>query len=202
VLLCYPGVHALALHRVAHRLWEAGWLVTARLASHVARFLTGVEIHPAAKIGPGVFIDHGMGVVIGETAEVAEGVTLYQGVTLGGTSLKREKRHPTLERNVVVGAGSAVLGAIRLGEGSRVGAGSVVVKDVPPDSVVVGVPGRVIFRDGRRVREGVDLDHTDLPDPLARAIEQMLDRIQALETEVRGLRRTVGDAVPMPGSED
>ena len=202
VLLCYPGVHALALHRVAHRLWEGGWLVTARLASQVARFLTGVEIHPAAQIGPGVFIDHGMGVVIGETAEVAEGVTLYQGVTLGGTGLKREKRHPTLERNVVVGAGSAVLGAIRLGAGSRVGAGSVVVKDVPPDSVVVGVPGRVIFRDGRRVTEGVDLDHTDLPDPLARAIEQMLDRIHALETEVRGLRRAVGDAVPMPGSED
>ncbi len=196
VLLCYPGVHALLFHRWAHRLWRAGFVVGARFLSHVARFLTGIEIHPAAKIGAGVFIDHGMGLVIGETAEVAENVTLYQGVTLGGTSLSREKRHPTLERNVVVGTGAAVIGAITLGEGTRVGAGSVVVKDVPPNSVVVGVPGRVIFRDGKRVRESVDLDHTDLPDPLAKAIEQMLDRIQLLETELAVLRRVVGDSVP------
>lgn len=201
VLLCYPGVHALAFHRLAHRLWGAGWLVTARFVSHVSRFLTGIEIHPAAKIGPGVFIDHGMGVVIGETAEVGENVTLYQGVTLGGTSLKREKRHPTLERNVVVGAGSAVLGAITIGEGTRVGGGSVVVKDVPPNSVVVGVPGRVIFRDGQRVPDAVDLEHADLPDPLARAIEQLLDRIHALERDVRALRKAVGDAVPAPDRE-
>ena len=198
VLLCYPGVHALAFHRLAHRLWRAGWVVLARYLSHVARFLTGIEIHPAATIRPGVFIDHGMGVVIGETAELGEDVTLYQGVTLGGTSLKREKRHPTLERHVVVGAGSAVIGAIRLGEGTRVGAGSVVVRDVPPNSVVVGVPGKVIFRDGRRVLEGVDLEHTALPDPVARAIEQVRDRIHALEAEVAALRRTVGDAVPAP----
>lgn len=198
VLICYPGVHALASHRLAHRLWGAGWLVAARFVSHVARFLTGIEVHPAAKIGPGVFIDHGMGVVIGETAEVGENVTLYQGVTLGGTSLKREKRHPTLERNVVVGTGAAVIGAITLGEGTRVGAGSVVVKDVPRNSVVVGVPGRVIFRDGKRVMEGVDLEHTDLPDPLARAIEQMLDRIQLLETEVAELRKVIGEGVSAP----
>ena len=196
VLLCYPGVHALVLHRLAHRLWRAGWIVTARFLSHVGRFLTGVEIHPGARIGPGVFIDHGMGVVIGETAEVGENVTLYQGVTLGGTSLKREKRHPTLERNVVVGAGSAIIGAITLAEGTRVGAGSVVVKDVPPNSVVVGVPGKVIFRDGKRVMTGVDLEHTDLPDPLARAIEQMLDRIHVLESDVMALRRAVGETVP------
>jgi serine O-acetyltransferase len=136
--------------------------------------------------------------VIGETAEVGENVTLYQGVTLGGTSLKRDKRHPTLERNVVVGTGAAVIGAITLGEGTRVGAGSVVVKDVPPNSVVVGVPGRVIYRDGQRVVESIDLEHTDLPDPLAKAIEQMLDRIHLLETEVTRLYRVVGDAVPAP----
>jgi serine O-acetyltransferase len=198
VLLCYPGVHALVLHRLAHRLWRAGWPVTARFVSHVSRFLTGIEIHPAARLGRGVFIDHGMGVVIGETAEVGENVTLYQGVTLGGTSLKREKRHPTLERNVVVGTGAAVMGAITVGEGTRIGAGSVVVKDVPPNSVVVGVPGKVISRDGKRVRETVDLEHADLPDPLARTMEQMLDRIHTLELEVETLRKTVGDVVPAP----
>ena len=198
VVLCYPGVHALLFHRLAHRFWRAGWVITARFVSHVSRFLTGIEIHPAARIGPGVFIDHGMGVVIGETAEVGENVTLYQGVTLGGTSLKRDKRHPTLERNVVVGTGAAVIGAITLGEGTRVGAGSVVVKDVPPNSVVVGVPGRVIYRDGQRVVESIDLEHTDLPDPLAKAIDQMLDRIHLLETEVARLYRVVGDAVPAP----
>ncbi len=191
VLLCYPGVHALAIHRVANRLWRAGWIVTARFISHLGRLLTGIEIHPGARIGSGVFIDHGMGVVIGETAEVGDDVTLYQGVTLGGTSLKREKRHPTLERNVVVGAGAAVLGAIVVGAGARVGAGSVVVADVPPNSVVVGVPGKVIYRDGKRIPPRIDLEHGDLPDPLARTIEQMLDRIHALEDEVASLRRAV-----------
>ncbi len=201
IALCYPGVHALTFHRLAHRLWRAGWLVTARLVSHVSRGVTGIEIHPAARIGPGVFIDHGMGVVIGETAEVGENVTLYQGVTLGGTSLKREKRHPTLESNVVVGTGAAVMGAITVGEGTRIGAGSVVVRDVPPNSVVVGVPGRVISRDGKRVREMIDLEHTDLPDPLARAIEQMLDRIHALELQIETLRRAVGDVAGTPHGE-
>ena len=164
VVLCYPGVHALACHRLAHRLWGAGWLLTARLVSHVSRFLTGIEIHPGARIGAGVFIDHGMGVVIGETAEVGDDVTLYQGVTLGGTNLKREKRHPTLDRNVVVGTGAAVMGALRVGEGARIGAGSVVVAEVPPNSVVVGVPGKVIYRDGKRVAPHIDLEHADLPD--------------------------------------
>jgi serine O-acetyltransferase len=201
VLLCYPGVHALAFHRLAHRLWGAGWLVAARFLSHVSRFLTGIEIHPAARIGPGVFIDHGMGVVIGETADVAENVTLYQGVTLGGTSLRREKRHPTIEPNVVVGTGAAVMGAITVGEGTRIGAGSVVVRDVPPNSVVVGVPGKVISRDGKRVREAVDLEHADLPDPLARAIEQMLDRIHALELEVETLRKAVRHVTAAPHPE-
>lgn len=202
VLLCYPGVHALAWHRLAHRLWRWGWVVPARLVSHLGRFLTGIEIHPAARIGPGVFIDHGMGVVIGETAELGENVTLYQGVTLGGTSLKREKRHPTLGKNVVVGAGAAILGAITVGEGSRVGGGSVVVKDVPPNSVVVGVPGKVIYRDGRRVIEGIDLEHTDLPDPVARTMDQLLERIHTLEGEVRALRKAVGEILPGPSDRE
>ena len=123
VLLCYPGVHALAFHRLAHAIWRRGWTVPARFVSHVSRFLTGIEIHPAAKLGPGLFIDHGMGVVIGETAEVGENVTLLQGVTLGGTSLKREKRHPTLGNNVVVGAGAKIIGGFKIGDGSRIGAG-------------------------------------------------------------------------------
>jgi serine O-acetyltransferase len=199
VLLCYPGVHALAFHRLAHRLWGAGWLVAARFVSHVSRFLTGIEIHPAACIGAGVFIDHGMGVVIGETAEVGDDVTLYQGVTLGGTSLKREKRHPTLERNVVVGTGAAILGALRVGEGARIGGGSVVVADVPPNSVVVGIPGKVIYRDGKRVAPRVDLEHADLPDPLTKVIEQMLDRIHALEGEVQALRRALDQPVESDG---
>ena len=188
VLFCYPGVHALAFHRIAHRLWCRRWLTAARFVSHVARFLTGIEIHPAARLGPGLFIDHGMGVVIGETAEVGENVTLLQGVTLGGTSLKREKRHPTLGDNVVVGAGAKVIGAIVVGEGSRIGAGSVVVREVPPNSVVVGVPGRVTYRDGQRVG-GIDLNQTDLPDPLSKAIEQLVDRIQALEADLEALRK-------------
>ena len=191
VLLCYPGVHALALHRLAHRLWRGGFLTAARFVSHVARFATGIEIHPAARLGQGLFIDHGMGVVIGETAEVGENVTLLQGVTLGGTSLKREKRHPTLGDNVVVGAGAAIIGALTIGDNSRIGAGSVVVRDVPPNAVVVGVPGRVTYKDGQRMA-GIDLNQTDLPDPVAKALESLLDRIQILETEVDELRRTTG----------
>jgi serine O-acetyltransferase len=190
VLLCYPGVHVLMFYRVAHRLWQWGWTTPARLLMHVARFLTGIEIHPAARLGPGLFIDHGMGVVIGETAEVGENVTLLQGVTLGGTSLKREKRHPTLGDNVVVGAGAKVIGGFRIGDGSRIGAGSVVVREVPPNSVVVGVPGRVTYRDGQRVGGEIDLNQTDLPDPVAKAIEQLMERLRTLEAEVESLRKT------------
>jgi len=185
VLLCYPGVHALVFHRFAHAIWRRGFTVPARFVSHVARFLTGIEIHPAAKLGPGLFIDHGMGVVIGETAEVGENVTLLQGVTLGGTSLKREKRHPTLGNNVVVGAGA------KIGDGSRIGAGSVVVREVPTNSVVVGVPGRVTYRDGQRVAGGIDLDQTDLPDPVSKAIEQLVERIRALEGELETMRKKI-----------
>jgi serine O-acetyltransferase len=197
VLFCYPGVHCLWFYRAAHWFWRRGFLVTARFISHLARFFTGIEIHPGATIGPGLFIDHGMGVVIGETTVIGENVTLYQGVTLGGTSLKREKRHPTLGDNVVVGAGAAVLGAITIGAGARVGGGSVVVSDVPPDSVVVGVPGKVIYRDGKRVGSAIDLEHTDLPDPVFKAIEQLLDRVHGLEAEVelvkKGLEETKVD---------
>ncbi|MGH7390090.1 MAG: serine O-acetyltransferase [Candidatus Rokuibacteriota bacterium] len=190
VLLCYPGVHALAVHRLAHRLWTGGWRTPARFLSHVTRFLTGIEIHPAARLGPGLFIDHGMGVVIGETAEVGENVTLLQGVTLGGTSLKREKRHPTLGDNVVVGAGAKVIGAFKIGAGSRIGSGSVVVREVPPNSVVVGVPGRVTYRDGQRV-DAIDLNQADLPDPVARMVEQLVDRVRELEGEIEALRKQV-----------
>jgi serine O-acetyltransferase len=189
VALCYPGVHALALHRVAHGLWRSGWTTLARWVSHVARFLTGIEIHPAARLGRGLFIDHGMGVVIGETAEVGENVTILQGVTLGGTSLKREKRHPTLGDNVVVGTGAAVIGAITIGAGSRIGAGSVVVRDVPANSVVVGVPGRVTYRDGQRVVGAIDMNQTDLPDPVSKAIEHLIERIQSLESDLEALRK-------------
>ena len=189
VLLCYPGVHALAFHRIAHAIWRRGWTIPARFLSHVARFLTGIEIHPAARLGPGLFIDHGMGVVIGETAEVGENVSILQGVTLGGTSTKREKRHPTLGDNVVVGAGAKIIGGFRIGNGSRIGAGSVVVREVPENSVVVGVPGRVTFRDG--ARSGIDLNQSDLPDPLARTLEQMVERIHALEAEIESLRQAL-----------
>ena len=188
-LFCYPGVHALAFHRVGNRLWKRGWFGSARFVSHVSRFFTGIEIHPAARLGPGLFIDHGMGVVIGETAEVGKNVTLYQGVSLAGTSLKREKRHPTLGDNVVVGAGAKVIGAIHIGDNSRIGAGSVVVRDVPPNSVVVGVPGRVTYKDGQRVADEVDLNQTDLPDPVARALDQLVERIRGLEAEVETLRK-------------
>ena len=191
VLLCYPGVHALVFHRFAHAIWRRGWTVPARFMSHIARFLTGIEIHPAARLGPGLFIDHGMGVVIGETAEVGENVTLLQGVTLGGTSLKREKRHPTLGDNVVVGAGAKIIGGFKIGDGSRIGAGSVVVREVPTNSVVVGVPGRVTYRDGQRVAGGIDLDQTDLPDPVSKAIEQLVERIRALEGELETVRKKI-----------
>jgi len=196
VLLCYPGVHALVFHRFAHAIWRRGFTVLARFVSHVARFLTGIEIHPAAQLGPGLFIDHGMGVVIGETAEVGENVTLLQGVTLGGTSLKREKRHPTLGDNVVVGAGAKIIGGFKIGDGSRIGAGSVVVREVPTNSVVVGVPGRVTYRDGQRVAGGIDLDQTDLPDPVSKAIEQLLERIRALEGELETVRKKIEEERP------
>ncbi len=194
VVLCGPGVHAIWIHRLAHALWRAGWRLSGRWVSHVGRFLTGIEIHPAAVLGPGLFIDHGMGVVIGETAEVGENVSILQGVTLGGTSVKREKRHPTIGDNVSIGAGAKVIGGFTIGAGSRIGAGSVVVREVPENCVVVGVPGRITFRNGERVTGGIDLNQTDLPDPLARTLEQMVDRIHVLEAEIERLKKMVADA--------
>ncbi|MGH7412762.1 MAG: serine O-acetyltransferase [Candidatus Rokuibacteriota bacterium] len=189
VVLCSPGVHAIWIHRVAYALWRGGWQLTGRWVAHVGRFLTGIEIHPAAVLGPGLFIDHGMGIVIGETAEVGENVSILQGVTLGGTSLKREKRHPTIGDNVMIGAGAKVIGGFTIGAGSRIGAGSVVVREVPENCVVVGVPGRITFRNGERVTGGIDLNQTDLPDPLARTLEQMVDRIHLLEAEIERLKK-------------
>ena len=189
-LLCYPGFHALVLHRFSHKLWRLGLPLLPRLISHVGRCLTGVEIHPGARIAAGVFIDHGMGVVVGETTEIGEGCTLYQGVTLGGTGKETGKRHPTLDRNVVVGAGAKVLGAITIGANTRVGAGSVVVKDVPHHCTVVGVPGRVIHRSGVRVDP---LAHSQLPDAEARVIRNLMDRIDALEGEVVILQECLRD---------
>lgn len=191
VILSYPGFHALLGHRVVHALYRTGLPLIPRLLSTWMRFLTGVEIHPAARIGSGVFIDHGMGVVIGETAQIGDGCTLYQGVTLGGTSLVRGKRHPTLGRNVVVGVGAVVLGAIHVGDGARIGGGSVVVKDVPAKATVVGVPARIVMQDGKPVRVVPDLQHVEMPDPhgdaiahLQRTIQELARRVQALEPDV------------------
>src|SRR2546426_2737769 len=174
VLLCYPGVHALAFHRLAHRLWNRGWPTTARFISQVERFLTGIEIHPAAKLGPGLFIDHGMGVVIGETSEVGENVTIYQGVTLAGTSLKREKRHPTLGNNVVVGAGAKIIGGVKIGGGSRLRAGPAVVRGGPPNSPVVGGSGRGTKRDGRRGAGESHLHQTGPPEPVGKGVGELV----------------------------
>jgi serine O-acetyltransferase len=187
VLLCYPGLHAIGCHRVAHWLWNRGFKLVARLISHLSRAITGIEIHPGARIGPRFFIDHGMGVVIGETAEIGADVTLYHGVTLGGTSLEKGKRHPTLEDGVVVGAGAKILGDITIGQFSRVGGNAVVVKPVPPHSVVVGVPGEVVRRRGERLPSAKpDLDHGELPDVLGDALVSLMERIETLEDRING----------------
>lgn len=185
VLLCYPGLQALLFHRFAHWLHKVGLPVLPRVISQVARFLTGIEIHPGAQIGCGVFIDHGMGVVIGETAIIGDYALIYQGVTLGGTGKESGKRHPTLGENVVVGAGAKVLGNILVGNNVRIGAGSVVLRDVPSDCTVVGVPGRVVYRSGERVDP---LEHGRLPDSEAQVIRALVDRIEQLEQQVLTLQ--------------
>ncbi len=186
VLLCYPGLHAVWGYRLAHALWTRGFKLAGRWVSHLVRFFTGIEIHPGATIGPGFFIDHGMGVVIGETAEIGADVTLYHGVTLGGVSLHKGKRHPTLEDRVVVGAGAKVLGAITIGHDTRIGANAVVVKSVPPNAVVVGVPGQNIARSQpHRATDAPDLEHGRLPDPLGVTLTALLRRIEALEAGQR-----------------
>ena len=187
VLFSYPGLHVLWGHRVSHWLWERDLKLIARLFSQIIRFLTGIEIHPGAIIGKRFFIDHGMGVVIGETAEIGDDVTLYHGVTLGGTSLNKGKRHPTLGNNVVVGAGAKILGALVVGDNSRIGANAVVVKDVPPNSVVVGVPGQVLVRSRpRRASALPDLDHGKLPDAIGETLTALMERVQILEEKSNG----------------
>ncbi len=191
VILCYPGFHAVCLHRMAHFFWKRGFLLIARWLSHWNRFITGIEIHPGAQIGEGLFIDHGMGVVIGETTQIGKNCTIYQGVTLGGVSLKKEKRHPSLEDNVVVGVGAQVLGPHVIGAGSRIGASSVVISDVPPGCTVVGVPARIVYREGQGRTDDllpVSFEHHELPDPVEAAIQALNQRIAALEKELSQVR--------------
>jgi len=191
VLLCYPGLHALLAHRVNHWLWTHHLRLLARFCSQVSRLLTGIEIHPGAQIGRRFFIDHGMGVVIGETTIIGDDVTLYQGVTLGGTGKEKGKRHPTLGNNVVVGGGAKILGNITIGENCRVGAGSVVLSDVPDNSTIVGVPGHIIFRDGKRV---VITDPKEIRDPLSDALAALASQVQKLEDMVEELARERDEA--------
>jgi len=200
VLTCYPGLWAVWSHRVAHYLWHhhARWL--ARWLSHVTRHATGIEIHPGAKIGRRFFIDHGMGVVIGETAEIGDNCTLYHGVTLGGTSWAKEKRHPTLGNNVVVGSGAKILGPFTVGDNSKIGSNSVVVKEVPPNSTVVGVPGRIVLSDGAKPESRADLEHGRLPDPEAKAISCLFDQLRALEEKVNRLSAEKSAQVEEPSA--
>ncbi|MBI1953646.1 MAG: serine O-acetyltransferase [Candidatus Omnitrophica bacterium] len=188
ILLLYPGVQAIAWYRAAHFLRRLGFKFLARLISQTARGLTGIEIHPGATIGRGLFIDHGMGVVIGETAEVGDNVTLFQGVTLGGTGKEKGKRHPTIGNNVVIGSGAKVLGSFKIGDNVAIGANAVVVREVPPNSVVVGVPGRIVRQEGRRF-PGINLDHTTLPDPLTQALEKLQHEIDTIETQLKEHRK-------------
>jgi len=193
VITCYPGLHALWIHRVSHFLWSHRFFFLARFCSHIGRFLTGVEIHPGAQIGKRFFIDHGMGVVIGETAEVGDDVLMYMGTVLGGTSLEKVKRHPTIEDGVVIGAGSIILGPITVGKGAKVGAGSVVVRSVPAGATVVGVPGRIA--EPECPATGTDLNYANLPDPMLRVMSRLLDRQNRLEERLRSMEKA------MPGPE-
>lgn len=192
VLLCYPGLHAILFHRFSHKLYNKGFILVPRLISQFVRFLTGIEIHPGAKIGEGVFIDHGTGVVIGETAEVGNNVTIYQGVTLGGTGKQKGKRHPTVGNNVVISTGAKVLGNITVGDNARIGAGSVVLRDVPPNTTVVGIPGKIVIRDGiniadRDVEEIIDLHHENLPDPVAEMILCIQRKVARMESRIHDI---------------
>nr|WP_161974886.1 serine O-acetyltransferase [Bacillus timonensis] len=184
VILTYSGLHAIWAHRVAHFLFKRKMFFLARTVSQISRFFTGIEIHPGAKIGRRFFIDHGMGVVIGETCEIGDNVTVFQGVTLGGTGKEKGKRHPTVKDNALIASGAKVLGSITIGENSKVGAGSVVLQDVPPNSTVVGIPGRVVIQDGVKIRNTKDLNHRDLPDPVS-------DKIRELENEIKSLKEEI-----------
>ena len=197
VLLCYAGLHAVWFYRMNHWLWNHGLFLLARWLSEVARWLTGIEIHPGARIGRRLFIDHGMGVVIGETSVVGDDVTLYQGVTLGGTGKEHGKRHPTLEDNVVVGGGAKILGNIIVGKNCRIGAGSVVLRNVPENSTVVGVPGHIVFREGKRV---VITDPKQINDPLSEALASVANEVNKLRERVQRLEGTEHTAEPVPES--
>ena len=197
VLFCYPGLHALWFYRFANFFWKAKFYFVARFISNTARTLTGIEIHPGAKLGKRFFIDHGMGVVIGETTEIGDDVLIYQGVVLGGTSLEKKKRHPTVGNNVVIGAGAIVLGAITLGDHSRVGAGSVVLHDIPPHSTAVGVPARVGL--GFSDKELTELEHSKLPDPIADAIQFVLKEQEKLEDRIAKLE--VAEGLPQQSNQ-
>lgn len=197
--LCYPGLHAIWLHRLAHKFYLKGWVLIPRLLNTFSRFVTGIDIHPGAKLGPGLFIDHGMGLVIGETAELGCNVTLYQGVTLGGTGKEKGKRHPTIGDNVVVSSGAKVLGSFCVGSNSKIGAGSVVLKEVPPNSVVVGVPGRIVTKDGVRVAASdmsspdsmIDLNHNQLPDPVADYEDRLADYMVRMDSRLEELEEII-----------
>ena len=194
--LCYPGLHAIWLHRIAHHFYKKGWVVFPRLVNTFSRFLTGIDIHPGAKLGPGLFIDHGMGLVIGETAELGSNVTLYQGVTLGGTGKEKGKRHPTIGNNVVVSSGAKVLGSFKVGDNSQIGSGSVVLHEVPPNSVVVGIPGRVVALDGVRIQDNdpesaIDLDHDILPDPVADYEEKLAKHMEEINKRLKELENSI-----------
>ena len=195
VAIAYPGFHAILIHRLAHWIWQRQLTTLARFVSHVGRFLTGIEIHPGAKIGRRCFIDHGMGVVIGETSDIGDDVTIYQGVTLGGTSTEPIKRHPTIEDSVTIFSGAAILGPVTVGRHSRVGAGSVLVTSVPPHSTVVGIPGRVVKIEARHTPTGkaiIDLNSADLPDVIAKAISGLADYVEKLEKKVDELSARQG----------
>jgi serine O-acetyltransferase len=189
VLFCYPGLHAIWAYRIAHLFWRWHLKLLARFLMHLVRFFTGVEIHPAAKIGRRFFIDHGMGVVIGETTEIGDDVLMYQGVVLGGTSRQKTKRHPTIGHDVVIGSGAIVLGAIQVGDGAKIGSGSVVVKDVPAGATVVGVPARVAESRQPKVKPLLDLEHGQLPDPVAEAVNILVKKQQELEEKIRSLEQ-------------
>lgn len=189
VILTYSGLHAIWFHRLSHRLWVKNWHTLARLVSQFARWLTGIEIHPGATIGRRLFIDHGSGVVIGETAEIGDDCTLFQGVTLGGTGKEKGKRHPTLGNNVLVASGAKILGSFKIGDNSKIGAGSVVLREVPPNATVVGIPGRVVIQDGRRVD---DMEQTNLPDPVAEQVNKLQEQIDRLKREVEELKKMQG----------
>lgn len=186
VILTYSGLHAIWAHRIAHALYKRKFFFIARLISQISRFFTGIEIHPGAKIGRRFFIDHGMGVVIGETCEIGNNVTVYQGVTLGGTGKEKGKRHPTIKDNALIATGAKVLGSITIGENSKIGAGSVVLHDVPDNSTVVGIPGRVVVRNGVKVQK--DLNHRDLPDPIYDCIKELEGEIDQLKRELAKIK--------------